>query len=203
MKALGKCQSRLERRGFSLLELLLAASIAMMVAGFRYSLSHGRESAMSSGLAQEVAEELRAARQQAISKQKPVALGFPGGASCQSFYQLEGLSVPQVVRQIDYSETYPKACMFWGLWSGGTAEDVVAAGVGSQYRLADWQPFPSTNPVLYFSPTGAVQSNGQAVYTGGEYDLDQQRRERLPGGRSDGREQTVDGLDRAKPGRSP
>lgn len=163
---------RRSRLGFSLLELILAAAIMAVVGGFGlYSLSRGRDSTQSRGMAQEVAEELKAARQLAISKQKPVAIAFPGGASCQKVYQLEGLSVPVVTRERDYSASYPSSVMFWGLWTGGVNEVLATQEVDSQYRLADWGPLPSSDPVLYFTPSGTVQSNGLAVYNGGEYRL--------------------------------
>jgi prepilin-type N-terminal cleavage/methylation domain-containing protein len=160
------------QRGFSLIELLFAAAIMVVVGGFGiFSLVGGRDSTMSRGLAQEIAEELKAARQQAISQQKPVAIAFPGGASCQAFYQLEGLSAPLVTRHIDYSETYPEACLFWGAWTGATVQPPSAQEVGAQYRLADWAPFPTTDPLLYFSPNGTVQGSNVALFSGGEYRL--------------------------------
>ena len=163
---------RQNKRGFSLLELMLAAAIMAVVGGFGfYSLTRGRDSTQSRGMAQEVAEELKAARQQAISKQKPVAIGFPNGASCQSIYQMEGLSVPVVTGERNYADAYPSSVMFWGLWTGGANEVLATQETESKYRLADWGPLPSTDPLLYFTPSGTVQSNGLAVYNGGEYRL--------------------------------
>ncbi len=159
-------------RGFTLIELILAASIMAVVASFGlYSLTRSRDTGQSAGLANEVAEELKAARQPAIAKQKPVAIAFPGGAACQSIFQLEGLTTPRVTRHMEYSETYPKACMFWGSWGGAQPENVTQAGRDSLYKLSEWGARPTGDPVLYFTPSGTVQSDGLALWDGGEYRL--------------------------------
>ncbi len=159
------------RRGFSLVELVLAAMLTIVVGGFGlYSLSGGRASAESLALTEEILEELRAARQQAISRQVPVALAFPGAQS-QSFYQVEGLSVPRVTRSVDYSRTYPSACFFLGLWGTGSTEpSPMNAGTGG-FRLDQWTPLPRPEDrYIVFTPAGTVTSNGLPMF-GGEYRL--------------------------------
>lgn len=160
------------RRGFTLIELMLAGMIMALVGTFGlYSLSRGRDANQSSGLANEIAEELKAARQLAIAQQKPVAIAFPGGAGCQAIYQLEGLTTPQVTGHKDYSETYSKACLFWGSWGSAQPENVVTAGADSLYKLSEWGARPAADPLLYFTPSGTVQSDGLPLWEGGEYRL--------------------------------
>ena len=161
-------------RGFSMIELVLAAAITMMVATFGiYSLRGGRTNAMSRGMAQEIAEELGAARQLAISKQKPVAIAFPSSGNnpaSQSFYQLEGLTTPLISREVDYKDTYPQSYFYWGNW-GGTLETSASTGLETDYLLSDWTLPEPKDFVLYFTPSGTVQSNGLPVYSDGEYRL--------------------------------
>jgi type II secretory pathway pseudopilin PulG len=164
-------------KGFSLIEIVLAAAIMAIVGGFGlFSLSRGPENAQSRGMAQEIAEELKAARQQAVSQQIPVAICFPSqegsNSSSQAFYQLEGIVLPRLTRSRDYSQTYPKSCFFWGRWADGTLEDPATSGMGSPFKLSDWNPLPAPDDfVVYFSPAGTVQTNGLALYPGDEYRL--------------------------------
>lgn len=164
-------------RGFTLIELILAGLIMVVVGGFGlYSLAGGRKSTQSRGMAEEIAEELKAARQQAISKQMPVALAFPtnngSSRSSQSFYQLEGASGPRVTRSIDYSQTYRDSCMYWGSWAGAVAESTALSASETEFDVATWTPLPRPNDfLLVFTPSGTVKSNGLPLFGGSEYRL--------------------------------
>lgn len=164
-------------RGFSLLELILAGLIMAVVAGFGlFSLTNGRQGIQSRGLAEEIAEELKAARQQAIAKGIPVALAFPSGGrstgQTQSFYRLEGASRPRVVSGQDYSKTYPESCFFWGQWGGSTPESLAPSDSETEFDLLAWSPLPVVGDhVLVFTPQGTVKSYGLPVFSGEEYRL--------------------------------
>lgn len=162
------------RRGYSLLELILGSVIMMMVGGFGlYSLSQGRDSAQSKGLAEELAEELKAARQQAVSKQQPVAVAFPGGAGgkSQSFYLLEGHALPKVVRSVSYAETYPDSCYYWGSWGTSTVESTAETESPTDFEVDQWTPLPrADDKMIVFTPSGTAVSNGLPLF-GSEYRL--------------------------------
>lgn len=166
--------SRLTRRGYTLLELILGSLIMMMVGGFGlYSLSHGRDSTQSKGLAEELAEELKAARQQAVAKQQPVALAFPGGpgGKSQSFYQLEGLAKPRLTRSISYAETYPQSCYYWGSWSSAVTEATTPTSTKTDFEVSNWTPLPEpADKMIVFTPSGSAVSNGLPLF-GAEYRL--------------------------------
>lgn len=163
--------SRRSRRGFSLIELVLASIIMLMVAGFGlYSLQGGRQSAETRGLAEEVAEELKAVRQQAISTRSPVAVVFPSsnGATgkSQSLYVVEGRAIPRVVRSLDFSDTYPGSCFFWGNWGGAPDSSSPVNANTEKFELAKWSPLPRPRDYhLIFTPTGTVTSNGLPLFT--------------------------------------
>ena len=167
----------MRNRGFTLIEMVLAGLIMIVVAGFGlFSLGQGHKSTESRGMAEEIAEELKAARQEAISSQTPVAVVFPSGnrttGRSQSIYQLEGMSQPRVTRSIKYSETYPDSCFFWGAWGGATPESTTVTAAETDFDIATWGTLPQPNDyVLVFTPSGTVKSNGLPVFGGGEYRL--------------------------------
>jgi prepilin-type N-terminal cleavage/methylation domain-containing protein len=175
-KDCGSMNKRISR-GFSLIELILATTIMVVVSGFGlYSLSQGRERTQSRGMAEEIAEELKAARQEAISKQTPIGIAFPSAnrstGRSQSFYQLEGVSKPRVVRAHDYSETYPESCFFWGAWGGAVPESTALSDSEVEFDLATWTPIPNPeNYLLVFTPQGTVKSDGLPLFNGEEYRL--------------------------------
>jgi hypothetical protein len=164
-------------RAFTLLEVMLTSVLMLVVGTFGiYSLVGGRQSTQSRGMAEEIAEELKAARQQAVSKQVPVAVAFPSNGrstGCsQSFYLLQGVSTPHVFRAANYTGSYNEACFFWGLWGGATPEPVVAPVSEVQFDLTSWGPLPRPDDyLLVFTPQGTVVSNGLPVFAGREYRL--------------------------------
>ncbi len=164
------------RRGFTLLEILVAASIILLVGAFGLrSLSGGQRRVQSKGLAEEIAEELRAARAQAVAQQAPVGIVFPsnGGTTglSRSFYQLEGPSQPLAAREVDYSSSYPNACIFVGIWGTGTLTTPDAGTNSSDFQLTDWTLQQPTDYHLIFTPSGSVMTNGLAAFGDGYYDI--------------------------------
>ncbi|MGE0490981.1 MAG: prepilin-type N-terminal cleavage/methylation domain-containing protein [Vulcanimicrobiota bacterium] len=153
------------RRGFSLLELALAMLLVALTASFGLmSLRSSRATAQTRGLAEEVAEELRAARQQAISRQTPVAVAFPSNAGAaahsQSLYLLEGPEAPRVVRSVQFQNHYPDACVFVGVWGAASRDQ---AGTGSNLGSFDpslWSPPAPEDYAVIFTPSGEATSNG-------------------------------------------
>lgn len=163
-------------RGFTLLEILVAAIIVLMVAAFGLrSLVGGQSSVQSRGLAEELAEELRAARALAVAQQAPVGIVFPsnGGTTgiSRSFYQLEGPSAPLATREIDYTSSYPRASIFVGIWGSGSINQPEAGTNDSDFQLDHWTLQQPTDYHLIFTPSGSVISNGMAAFGDGYFDI--------------------------------
>lgn len=165
-----------KRRGFSMVELMLASAIMLMIGGFGLmSLRGGQSSVQSRGLAEELAEELRAARAKAIAEQAPVGIAFPSANAStgigRSFYQLEGPSEPIATRSVDYSGSYPEAVVFFGIWGTGSTATMFPGVNESGFVLTDWTLQDPTDYHLIFTPSGSVISNGLAHFSGGYFDI--------------------------------
>ncbi|MGV8122603.1 MAG: TolB family protein [Candidatus Xenobiia bacterium LiM19] len=171
---------RIRHRGFSLLELLLI--MVVMAVAFAAVASGGghapKEKADSKALAESLAEELRLARQKAMTKEIPVGVIFPGdeifpGRECkspvmQSCYILEG-ETPKHTRTIDYSKAYPSTYIFIGFWDLASGHGSVTAdqpSTGSNYDTFDVENWGEGTEfkdcrdfALIFTPAGTVRTN--------------------------------------------
>ena len=131
-----------------------------------------------------MAEELRAARQQAVATQSPVALAFPSGGgttgTSQAFYQLEGLAQPKVTRAVDYSGNFPEACLFWGSW-GASDPNSGGFALNQDFDVENWVPDNFTDHLLIFTPGGTAVSPNLPSF-GGEFRLLASRGVRESGG---------------------
>lgn len=166
------------RRGFTLVELLLAAALGLMLMVLGVvNLAGGRGGASSRGLAESVAEELRQARKLAVASGVPVGVGFPSGggalACSQSLYRYQGEDRPQLTYVRSFSGDFAGSCLFLGGWgAGGAGSAQPALGANSDgFDLTTWpNPVSAADPVLVFLPTGAVISNSLGV-VGGNFHL--------------------------------
>jgi prepilin-type N-terminal cleavage/methylation domain-containing protein len=161
------------RRAFSLLEILLVVTLMGIVAGMGLVNSRRAVTAgQASGLAELVAEQLRGARNRAVSQNLPVAVAFPSGngsfAHSQSLYLLEGAENPRQTRTTDYAREYPDSQIFVGTW-GATAvsrDDMQAGTQGQELSLANWGAPNQKDYTLMFTPAGTVKSNGLPHFNG-------------------------------------
>ncbi|MFA7481461.1 MAG: hypothetical protein WC314_13230 [Vulcanimicrobiota bacterium] len=157
-------------RGLSLLELIVSTAVLAVIGTFGIlSLQQPRGTAQSRAMAEMLLEEIRAARQQAITTQSPVALAFPSanGTSqiTQSFYQLEGLVEPRVARAVDYSGNFPEACLYVGGW--GTADAPSGSfALNRDFAITNWIPDDFSDHLLIFTPGGTVVSPGLPTFEG-------------------------------------
>lgn len=154
---------------------MIATAIAALIVGTAMlTLSGSRGSAQTRGLAEEVAEELRAARQRAVSRQTFVAVAVPSGNGAtghsQSLYVLEGANTPRVVRSVRYQGSYPQACVFAGTWAGANGARPLTGSNSDAFSAADWNPPSPADYLLVFTPSGTVHSNGLPLFDG-EYRL--------------------------------
>ncbi|MHC9539752.1 MAG: prepilin-type N-terminal cleavage/methylation domain-containing protein [Vulcanimicrobiota bacterium] len=171
---------RMRHRGFSLLELLLVmVVIALAMIAVASGGGHApKEKADSKALAETLAEELRIARQKAMSKEIPVGVIFPSdekfpGEECkspvmQSCYILEG-ETPKHTRTIDYSKVYPSTYIFIGFWDLAPGHGSVTSdqpSTGSNYDTFDVENWGAGTEfkdcrdfALIFTPAGTVRTN--------------------------------------------
>ncbi|MBI3925647.1 MAG: prepilin-type N-terminal cleavage/methylation domain-containing protein [Armatimonadetes bacterium] len=162
-------------KGFTLLELMVAVALMLLIGALGILTTYRTTSAAESrGLAQEIAEELRAARQRAISTRTPVAVVFPSGGVSghgQGLYILEGHTQPRITRQVLYSSHYPRACWFVGLWplaaSGKPTRDAPPnATQNSRLDPTTWGAPVEDDFIIMFTPSGTVRTNGLALFDG-------------------------------------
>lgn len=170
------------RRGFTLIEALTVCSVLGILAGILFAAVNTRSvaAAGTKGLALEVAQELRTARQLAVSQGVPHAVVFPsqGGTTAvsQSLSVWAGLPEPRFVRGTQYQGSFPSSCVAVGTWPLDTAKlsDPSAVttidrpnGGSVPFPCAQWlDPLASQDYWLVFAPDGSVWSNDLPLYDG-------------------------------------
>ncbi len=169
----------MRRRAFTLVEILICLAIAGMLAvvGFG-SYTRARGQAGAQGLAQAMADVFRQARQEAITRRRPVAVMLPsaGGTlgSTSAFYLLEGETLPQVTRVRSFGGEYKGVQLFVGQWSllpslAPTLTTTVAmpGSKWSTFNLNNWLPPAYQNDYAFcYLPDGTLRCNGLANFEG-------------------------------------
>lgn len=158
-----------------MIEILFTMSLVALAVGFvLVNMRSPRTSAGTQGLAQVIADELRLARQTAISRQLPVAVAFPTRAGAvphtQGLYVLSGEALPKITRVKNFAGDFPGAVVANVFWTapGLTAAQPIAATTGSdQYPVDTWIPTGSASDYVFmFTPSGVVRSNGAPLFEG-------------------------------------
>ncbi len=160
--------------GFSLIELMVVVSLGAVLVGVGlYSLRSGSSKTSSIALAAALADEFRAARQMAISRGYPVAVGVPTGGrtrASSSIYRLEGWNVPRVTDTTGYSGDYPRLGFAAARWSGGDFDESASIPPLSKFggfMLANWIPSDlEEDAILCFTPDGGMVTNGLSSING-------------------------------------
>ncbi|MGE0489207.1 MAG: hypothetical protein AB7S38_08335 [Vulcanimicrobiota bacterium] len=155
------------RRGLSLLEIVVATALLLVAAGlFLLNTRPATSKAGARSLAQLVAEELRRARQLAISQGQPVAVCFPSDedrfSHCHSLYVLRGWDQPRIERRRDFSQEFKGVALFNGRWPS-TPPMTVAAPATEKFPgfdVAVWLGGSASDFCYVFLPDGSVTSNG-------------------------------------------
>lgn len=151
-------------RGFSLIELMVTITIAVLVFGLGIAgLGKARVAGNSRGLATAVAAELRYAREKAISSGSPVAVVFPNGVG-RSLFWLEGATDPVVSRTSNFEGDYPQGAITVATYPGPIYEknSIMPGFKGRAWgeRLNTWLPDEyKSDFVFMFTPNGSVITN--------------------------------------------
>ncbi len=175
----------MRRRGFTLVEILVALVLMGLLLGIGLMTSHHAPTrAGTRGAAETVAEELRSARKKAAANGQPCALALPTANGTrphsQSLYHLEGWIHPRLTRVVQLGGDFPRTYLLTGSW-GNSNPPLTPPVNGSNFPLNTWQaPYPDDATFL-FLPSGAVISNqplvdgayrillaGGLSYTGGQ-----------------------------------
>ncbi|MFN8610384.1 MAG: hypothetical protein U0931_22795 [Vulcanimicrobiota bacterium] len=170
---------RSRRPGFSLMEMMMVASLTAVTIGLMLvNTKGGRRQVTCETLGVALVEELRQARALAISSQTPVGVIFPGTdasgspqpVSC-SFYQLEGWSNPKVTRVRKMQGDFPGLAIFQGSWSVdpsqlrnpssvNQANPSVLGDKWADWQLDNWLPASAHRDYCFiFTPDGRVHTN--------------------------------------------
>ncbi|MBT9587613.1 prepilin-type N-terminal cleavage/methylation domain-containing protein [bacterium] len=168
-----------KRRGVSLIELIMSLFLISLLTVLAFvNINQHRSKYPCQALADTVAEQLRLARQTAISEQQPVAIGIPSGGGTipvsQSIYWATGHSMARVTKVLDFSSSYPGQVLFEGSWAAGDGIfPRTAGGSREAFVAAPWLLNPHMGgyqmPLDYclvFTPDGGVTSNGMPVRNG-------------------------------------
>jgi type II secretory pathway pseudopilin PulG len=149
-------------KAFSLLEVLFALALATIVLaiGFRF-IPSAPSRAATMGLAEEVAEELRQARQQALSEHQPIAVVFPSANGTipisKGLYILRGEDTPAIVKTRRFDAEYGDTAVFAGLWPTPDSSSPTVRAKDEDFDLATWLGAVS-DPAIVFLPSGVVRS---------------------------------------------
>ena len=164
-------------RAFSLLEIMVSISVMAALASIMMANSHGLPvNRQPMALAQLIQAECKRARSIAMSKQIPVAIGFPCGLSqpqVRSFYCLQGNEPAGASWTKKFSGDLPNAYLFVGQWTTGSGSPVtqsVDSLVTNSYNQS-WanyvNPVAPSDPMLVFTPAGtAFSPNGLSHFSG-------------------------------------
>lgn len=168
------------RRGFSLAELLMCLALFALVGSLSLLGLQGQRSRFpSQALAEVLLEQLRLARQTAITEQHPVAIGFPsegGSRACSSgAYWLSGRSLGHPTQIFDFSKEYPGQVVMAGgvLEAGDSIFPSSSGGDQEGFEAQAWLENPglhgyalTSDPCLIFTGDGGVTSNGIPLHDG-------------------------------------
>ena len=167
-------------RGFTLAEIMLALALsAFLIFEGLLHLQHSKTVASTRGMAEMIAEQLRLARLHAIAEQRPVGIVFPSSSGSvphgQSLYFLEGETLPQITRTLNFAGDFPTACCFVGIWpiDNGALKDPTATTSISQprtgtaadtFKVSDWASPLKQDYYFVFTPAGTLKTNDLPSY---------------------------------------
>lgn len=150
------------RRGFSLLELIFAATISVVLLAMSFvAMRPTIEQEGPQGLAFALAADLRAARAEAIRSGRPVAVCFASESRTNSLTRSARVRVGEqkgkVWRTLSYDSEF-EATIFLGKWGEAVAE---------RFNIPNgWRTSTARETALYFGPDGSAYSEDILVLEG-------------------------------------
>lgn len=165
------------RRAFSIIELIVSIALITLVAfvGFG-TLGKSRGQAGAQGLSLAFADVFRQARQEALSRRRPVAVMLPSASgsmpNVSSYYILEGETLPQITRVRSYASEYRTAQAFVGTWplnaASASTQTTTLTMPGSKwaaFNLNNWLPPASAQDYAFcYLPDGTLRTNGLSLF---------------------------------------
>ena len=153
------------RRGYNLIELIIAVAVLAMTAALVYPRGNNTKDRLNTQMAAEqLVTRLRQTRQAAISKKVPTALAIPktgNAAYSNAGYILEGDNNPRAGESWKIEQDRERIVYFVGSWNGPNWTTLP-----STFKLADWWDANGTPPSAHlfaFTPQGEMASNAQAA----------------------------------------
>jgi prepilin-type N-terminal cleavage/methylation domain-containing protein len=143
-----------QNKGFTLLELVFAAAIAVILLGMTaVSMRPVIDQEGPRGLAHSLAADLRAARAEAMRSGRPVAFCFASDSRTNSLTRAAHVRVGEqkgkLWRTLSYESEYD-ATIFLGKWGDAVSE---------RFNIPDgWRASTSRETALYFAPDGRAYS---------------------------------------------
>jgi len=172
---------RLQPRGFTLVEMLVVALLTSIIIVMGIVIFHTLQPKKASerehvkGAAYQLAEDLRWARQYAMTHKVPVGLIIPSSQGHTQVYAIcagAGNS-PKTLKTVDFSRTHPDAFIFVGYWAldssktSGTFTSVPPQIEANPDNVAmtTWGG-SSTDCAYLFTPSGTVKTNNLPNFDG-------------------------------------
>ncbi|MCA9790420.1 MAG: prepilin-type N-terminal cleavage/methylation domain-containing protein [Candidatus Eremiobacteraeota bacterium] len=149
-----------QRRGFTLLELMVCLGVFSLLLLCVYSLQPSQGQAGAGGAAMQLSDDLRSLRLAAISTGEPQAFVLPAAAA-SGFYVCRGEHQMQVIRSQDFGRDFGGATAFLGYYPTSAS---VTLDSPITFQVDDLILPDATHPALIFLPSGEVTSNGLPLF---------------------------------------
>jgi type II secretory pathway pseudopilin PulG len=167
-----------QRKAYSLLEMVAVVGLVGTMAGMAgLSFRKLKSRAGTQGLATIVVEEIRRARQEAVTHGRPVAFVIPKGPDSfsRSYYAVEGESCPHITRTNSFSQEFNGAGLFVGDWTSAASSAGLPAPRASKwtnFNVANWIASQSGHSGIggandfyfVFLPDGSVRTNSLPAF---------------------------------------
>lgn len=157
--------NRVKRRGYNLLELIIAVAVLALTAALVYPRGNNTKDRLTTQMAAEqLVTRLRQIRQAAISKKVPTALAIPKtgtAAYSDAGYILEGDNNPRAGDSWKIEQDRQRIVYFVGGWNGPNWTTLP-----STFKLNEWWDANGTAPSAHlfaFTPQGEMASSAQAA----------------------------------------